>query len=76
MRTLLSALEYGLAASEAEVVQASLEALAALARYHQAATAAGAPGIADPAGLSQTPAGRLSLRMHATILQPLYRAVL
>lgn len=50
MRALLSALEYGLAATEVEVVQASLEALAALARYHQAATAAGAPGIADAAG--------------------------
>jgi hypothetical protein len=76
MRTLLSALEYGLAAAEVEVVQASLEALAALARYHQAATAAGALGLADPAGQSQLlkPLCVCSLSsvpsMHASVIPP------
>ena len=51
MRTLLTALEFGLRSIDMAVVQASLEALAALARHHQAAVSAGAAGIADSAGV-------------------------
>ncbi len=50
MRTLLTALEFGLGSIDTAVVQGSLEALAALARHHHAALSAGAAGVADAAG--------------------------
>jgi len=43
--TLLTTLGWGLGGADGEVVQASLEALAALARFHAASAAAGGPGV-------------------------------
>jgi hypothetical protein len=43
--TLLATLGWGLGSADGEVVQASLEALAALARFHAASAAAGGPGV-------------------------------
>ena len=45
LATLLSTLAFGLGEADAEVVQASLEALAALARFHNESAAAGRPGV-------------------------------
>lgn len=50
MRVVLSTLEFGINATDVEVVQGSLEALAALAKFHHSAVASGAAGIAAAQG--------------------------
>ncbi len=50
MGTLVSTLEYGVAALDPDVVQGSLEALASLSRQHYLAACEGQPGIATPQG--------------------------
>ena len=50
MRVVLSTLEFGVNSTDLEVVQGSLEALAALAKCHHSAVASGANGIAAPQG--------------------------
>lgn len=50
MRTMLSTLEFGVNATDVEIVQGSLEALAAIAKCHHSAVALGAAGIASPQG--------------------------
>ena len=52
MRQLLGTLEWGIRASDAEVAQASLEALAALALCQQQALQAGGPGFPALTGTS------------------------
>ncbi len=50
MGTLMSTLEFGVAALDPDVVQGSLEALASLSRQHYLAACKGQPGIATPQG--------------------------
>ena len=54
LATLLSMLAFGLDEADTEVVQASLEALAAFARFHAASMAAGGPGVPQAAGTSSS----------------------
>ena len=55
LATLLSTLAFGLGEADAEVVQASLEALAALARFHNESAAAGRPGVPHVGGKQPVP---------------------
>ena len=50
MRVVVSTLEFGVNATDVEVVQGSLEALAAIAKFHHSAVASGAAGIAAAQG--------------------------
>ena len=50
MRTLVSTLEFGVAALDPDVVQGSLEALASLSRQHYLAACEGQPGITTQQG--------------------------
>lgn len=54
MRVVLSTLEFGVNSTDLEVVQGSLEALAALASCHHSAVSSGADGIAAPQGALPT----------------------
>lgn len=54
LATLLSTLAFGLDEADTEVVQASLEALAAFARFHAASMAAGGPGVPQANGTSSS----------------------
>lgn len=53
MGILLSALEYGVSTADMDVAQASLEAVAALAKSHLEAVHSGAPGLKSSGGLAQ-----------------------
>ncbi len=54
-RTMLAALEYGVSVTDTEVAQASLEAVAALAKSHFQVVEAGVPGLSFPEGMLRHP---------------------
>ncbi|BDA40620.1 probable Exportin-4 [Coccomyxa sp. Obi] len=70
MRVVLSTLEFGINATDVEVVQGSLEALAALAKFHHSALASGAAGIAAAQGGSLL-GGFLELIVRRLLLEDL-----
>ncbi|KAK9812956.1 hypothetical protein WJX72_006385 [[Myrmecia] bisecta] len=74
--TLMRTLEFGVAAPEADVVQSSLEALAALARFHCDAVAGGHPGVqAQNAGEPPVLARFLEVVMRRLLLEEYGRDV-
>ncbi|EIE26728.1 hypothetical protein COCSUDRAFT_46205 [Coccomyxa subellipsoidea C-169] len=71
MRVVLSTLEFGVNSTDLEVVQGSLEALAALASCHHSAVSSGADGIAAPQGGGSLLGGFMELVIRRLLLEDL-----